>query len=75
MHFKNEFPLYFIVELVSEESLLKWIEARRQDSSSKFSDLFRRPDVQQFVEWIESNDDEDDEDDEDDDEDEDEDDN
>lgn len=65
--------LIFVIvsELIGEDALLKWIAFRRQaDESNKFFGLFQRPDVQQFVEWIESNDDDsDDEDGEDEDED------
>jgi len=52
-------------DLLSEEMLVLWIDARRtEEPQSKAGKLFSEPLVQAFVEWLEDDEDDDEDDDE-----------
>jgi translation initiation factor eIF-2B subunit epsilon len=69
--FRFLLQMVYDADLVSEDTLLKWISIRSNsdDEEDLKIKLFNQPEVQEFVDWIsqEEDDDDDDEDDEDDD--------
>ena len=67
--FRLILQLLYDEELVSEEALVQWIEERNAEGAEPTSargKLFKHPQVQTFVAWIQEDEDDDDEDDEDD---------
>ena len=67
--FRLILQLLYDEELVTEDALMKWIQAREdEDAGTPRGALFRQPQVQAFVEWLQEEEEEDDEDEDEDDE-------